>query len=61
VCALGCDAGQLDGAGFIEMIHDAEKPAAANDDAVAYASVNEDFHAAIYADRGNNTLQYQCT
>jgi DNA-binding GntR family transcriptional regulator len=45
----------------LEMIHDAEKAAAANDDAVAYASVNEDFHAAIYADGGNNTLQYQCT
>jgi DNA-binding GntR family transcriptional regulator len=44
----------------LEMIHDAEKAAAANDDPVAYASVNEDFHAAIYAGGRNNTLQYQC-
>jgi len=41
----------------LEMIHDAAKAAAANDDPVAYASVNEDFHAAIYAGGRNNTLQ----
>jgi len=41
----------------LELLHAAAKTAAESDDAFAYAAINEDFHAAIYAGARNETLR----
>ena len=41
----------------LELIHAAAKVAANKNDPLAYAAINEDFHAAIYAGARNDTLR----
>src|SRR6185312_15727332 len=41
----------------LELIHAAAKAAADKNDPIAYATINEDFHAAIYAGGRNDTLR----
>jgi DNA-binding GntR family transcriptional regulator len=54
LCALRARATQR---GALELVHARAKAAAASRDPTAYAAVNDDFHAAIYAGAHNATLK----